>query len=59
MYYVGQPLKRLEAPKLITGRGAFVDDIKLPDTLHAAVLRSHAHARIRSIDALRPGTCLA
>jgi aerobic carbon-monoxide dehydrogenase large subunit len=49
--YVGQPLKRFEDPKLITGRGSFVDDIKLPDMLHAAVLRSpYAHARIRSID---------
>ncbi len=51
MNYVGQPVKRFEDPKLITGRGAFVDDIKLPDLLHAAVLRSpYAHARIRSID---------
>jgi aerobic carbon-monoxide dehydrogenase large subunit len=50
--YVGQPVKRFEDPKLITGRGAFVDDIKLPDMLHAAVLRSpYAHARIRSVDA--------
>jgi carbon-monoxide dehydrogenase large subunit len=44
-------MKAFEDPKLITGRGAFVDDIKLPDMLHAAVLRSpYAHARIRSID---------
>jgi aerobic carbon-monoxide dehydrogenase large subunit len=49
--YVGQPVKRFEDPKLITGHGAFVDDIKLPGMLHAAVLRSpYAHARIRSID---------
>src|SRR5919108_1412606 len=49
--YVGQPVKRFEDPKLITGRGAFVDDIRLPDMLHAAVLRSpYAHARITSID---------
>jgi aerobic carbon-monoxide dehydrogenase large subunit len=49
--YVGQPVKRFEDPKLITGRGSFVDDIKLPDMLHAAVLRSpYAHARIKSID---------
>ena len=49
--YVGQPMKAFEDPKLVTGRGAFVDDIKLPDMLHAAVLRSqYAHARIRSVD---------
>ena len=53
MNYVGQPVKRFEDPKLITGRGAFVDDIKLPDMLHAAVLRSpYAHARIKSVDAV-------
>ena len=51
MSYVGQPMKAFEDPKLITGRGSFVDDITLPDMLHAAVLRSpYAHARIRSVD---------
>jgi aerobic carbon-monoxide dehydrogenase large subunit len=49
--YVGQPVKRFEDPILITGRGSFVDDIKLPDMLHATVLRSpYAHAGIKSID---------
>jgi carbon-monoxide dehydrogenase large subunit len=51
MSYAGQPLKRLEDPRLLTGHGAFVDDIRLPDMLHACVLRSpHAHARLRAID---------
>src|SRR5918999_4580406 len=51
MSYTGQPLKRFEDPRLVTGRGSFVDDIHLPDMLYAAVLRSpHAHARIRAID---------
>ena len=50
--YVGQRVKRLEDPRLVTGRGSFVDDIKLPGTLYAKVLRSpFAHARILSIDA--------
>jgi carbon-monoxide dehydrogenase large subunit len=36
---------------LVIGDGVFIDDIKLPDMLHAAVVRSvHAHARIRTID---------
>jgi carbon-monoxide dehydrogenase large subunit len=36
---------------LLTGQGAFLDDVKLQGMLHAAVLRSpHAHARITSID---------
>jgi carbon-monoxide dehydrogenase large subunit len=51
MRYSGQPLKRFEDPRLVTGKGSFVDDIQLPDMLHAAVLRSpHAHARLRGID---------
>ncbi len=51
MKYLGQPLKRAEDPRLITGQGAFVDDINLPGMLHVAVLRSpHAHARIKSVD---------
>jgi carbon-monoxide dehydrogenase large subunit len=50
--YVGQAMRRKEDPPLITGRGRYVDDIQLPGTLHAAIVRSpHAHARIVSIDA--------
>jgi carbon-monoxide dehydrogenase large subunit len=49
--YVGKPLKRFEDPRLVTGQGTFVDDLRLPGMLHAVVLRSpHAHARILSID---------
>ena len=49
--YVGQRVKRTEDPRLIQGLGHYVDDIKLPDTLHVAFLRSmYAHAKIKSID---------
>jgi carbon-monoxide dehydrogenase large subunit len=49
--YVGQALRRKEDPPLITGRGRYVDDIQLPGTLYAAIVRSpEAHARIVSID---------
>ncbi|MFT4037811.1 MAG: xanthine dehydrogenase family protein molybdopterin-binding subunit [Thermomicrobiales bacterium] len=49
--YVGQPLRRREDPKLMTGAGRFLDDIKLPGMTYAAVLRSPvAHANITSID---------
>lgn len=49
--YVGKPLKRFEDPRLVTGQGSFVDDLKLPGMLHAMVLRSpHAHAHILSLD---------
>ena len=51
MTILGQPLKRFEDPKLITGKGSYVDDIQLPGMLHAYVLRSpHAHARIKSLN---------
>jgi carbon-monoxide dehydrogenase large subunit len=48
---IGEPVKRQEDPRLITGTGKFVDDIRLPGTLHAALLRSdRAHARIKKLD---------
>ena len=47
----GQPIKRNEDPRLLTGRALFTDDVQLDGMLHAAFLRSDlAHARIRSID---------
>src|SRR5262245_21801142 len=49
--YIGQKVKRTEDPRLIQGLGHYVDDIKLADTLHVAILRSqHAHAKINSIN---------
>ena len=51
MPYVGQPVKRFEDPRLVTGQGEYVDDVKLPGMTYAAFLRSpHAHAIIKSID---------
>jgi carbon-monoxide dehydrogenase large subunit len=50
--YVGQRIPRLEDPRLLRGRGRYVDDVVLPGTLHAAFVRSpHAHARVVSVDA--------
>ncbi|HET7265173.1 MAG TPA: xanthine dehydrogenase family protein molybdopterin-binding subunit [bacterium] len=52
MAYVGTPLRRREDRRLLTGAGRFLDDIRLPGTLHAAVVRSpHAHARVVHVDA--------
>ena len=49
--YFGQPLKRREDPRLLTGRSLFVDDVELPGLLHVAFLRSDfAHARLLSLD---------
>jgi carbon-monoxide dehydrogenase large subunit len=48
---IGQPVRRKEDVRLLTGRGSYTDDIDLPGQAHMAVLRSpHAHARILSID---------
>ena len=48
---LGAPIKRREDPRLLTGKGSYVDDFDLPGMVHGAVLRSpHAHARITSID---------
>jgi aerobic carbon-monoxide dehydrogenase large subunit len=48
--YVGRPLKRTEDPKLITGRGQYVEDITLVGLAHLAFLRSpHAHARVKAL----------
>jgi carbon-monoxide dehydrogenase large subunit len=47
----GKNVERLEDRDLLTGKGRFVDDIRFPDTRHAAFVRSpHAHALIRGID---------
>jgi aerobic carbon-monoxide dehydrogenase large subunit len=49
--YFGTPVKRTEDPRLITGKGRYVDDIDVVNMKHAAFLRSpHAHAKIISID---------
>jgi len=50
---IGKPIPRQEDPRLLRGRGRYVDDIPEPaHTLHLGfVLSPHAHARIVSIDA--------
>jgi carbon-monoxide dehydrogenase large subunit len=48
---VGQRVKRTEDPRLLTGNGAYVDDMQVKGQLHIAFRRSdQAHALIRSID---------
>lgn len=49
--YIGERVLRKEDPRLLTGRGQFVDDIALPGMLHVAFARSGiARGRIVSID---------
>ena len=48
---VGARVQRVEDPRLLTGRGRYVDDLTVPGMAHAAFLRSpYPHARIVSID---------
>src|SRR5262245_59093673 len=48
---LGQAIKRTEDPRLIQGKGRYVDDIKLQSMAHMAILRSpYAHANIRSVN---------
>jgi len=49
---IGQPMRRHEDLRLITGRGCYTDDVILPRMTHAFVLRSPvAHAHIKRVDA--------
>ena len=52
---IGQPVRRVEDRRFITGRGSYVDDLVRPRQAYAVMLRSpHAHARIREIDTAPP-----
>jgi len=49
--YVGQPLKRFEDLRLMTGGGSYLDDMTMPDMAYAVFVRStQANANIRSIN---------
>jgi len=48
---IGQPVRRIEDVRFLTGRGNYVDDLQPAGLAHACVVQSpHAHARIRKID---------
>ncbi len=50
----GQPIRRNEDPRLLTGRALFVDDLDLAGMVHVAFVRSpYAHARLGAIDGSR------
>src|SRR5271169_4319756 len=47
---IGQPVRRKEDFRLLTGKGSFADDLVVPSSAHAVLVRSpHAHARIVSV----------
>ncbi len=48
---IGQPVRRVEDQRFLTGQGHYVDDIVLPAMVHGVNLLSpHAHAKIKRID---------
>lgn len=52
---LGAPLRRLEDPRLLTGQGRFVGDIRVPGMLHAAFARSRLpHARLTAVRVSAP-----
>ncbi len=54
--FIGNNVRRMDAPSKVTGRLKYAGDIVLPGMLHMQVLRSpHAHARIKSIDVSAAG----
>lgn len=62
--FFGKPIKRVEDPFLLMGKGRFTDDIPVAGMLHAAFVRSpYARARVRCVDHSRarqaPGVHLA
>ncbi len=49
--WTGQPVRRVEDRRLLLGRGAFIDDLRLPGALQVCFVRSpHPHARVAAID---------
>jgi carbon-monoxide dehydrogenase large subunit len=49
--FIGERLKRLEDARLLAGAATYIDDLRLPSMLFAAILRSpHAHAQLGAID---------
>jgi carbon-monoxide dehydrogenase large subunit len=48
---IGQPIRRKEDHRLLTGKGRFSDDVNMAGQVYAVMVRSpHPHARIVEID---------
>jgi aerobic carbon-monoxide dehydrogenase large subunit len=48
---IGQPVRRREDLRLLTGQGRYSDDVNVPHQTYAIMVRSpHAHALVRAID---------
>jgi carbon-monoxide dehydrogenase large subunit len=54
--YIGQSIPRPQAKRLLQGRGAFTDDLRVPRLAHVVFFRSpHAHAKIKRLDLVKAG----
>jgi carbon-monoxide dehydrogenase large subunit len=54
---LGASVPRVEDERMLTGKGRYVDDMSMPDTCYAYVVRSpHAHARLLSVDTTKAET---
>ncbi|MEM7250547.1 MAG: xanthine dehydrogenase family protein molybdopterin-binding subunit [Pseudomonadota bacterium] len=52
--FIGQPIRRVEDQRLLTGDGTFSDDVSLPGQVYAAMVRSPiAHGYLKKVDATR------
>ena len=50
MPHVGSPIRRADDPRILTGRGRYVDDLAPARCVHVAIVRSpHAHARLNRV----------
>ncbi len=53
-FAIGQSVPRTEDPRLLQGKGQYVDDLNLPDQAHGYVLRSpNPCAKRRAISRFR------
>ncbi len=47
---IGEPVRRVEDQRLLTGCGRFIDDLSFPGMLYCALVRSsHPHARVPNV----------
>src|ERR1700693_3300806 len=55
---IGKRSLRLEDPRVVTGRGCYVDDVSIAGALHLGIVRSaHAHAAVVGIDTQGARAC--
>src|SRR5262245_10550953 len=55
---IGQSVRRREDRRFLTGRGQFIDDVRLSGVLHAVFVRSpYAHARICTVSVSAAAEC--